>query len=187
MYYYYYYHYDDDDGGGDDEYTNLYNLCLLLFLFIYSSLSTSFCFLHYLTIHYHHHILGLYKEAIEDYSRISSALSNLRAAGIENGGNGMFTTESIKMEVNKLQLLLQTDIIKKNADKEFSQGNIQSALSSYTTALDMLPMHVGCLSNRSACKISIGDVSCFLLCSITVWVYCIYDDDDDDADDDICL
>jgi hypothetical protein len=86
----------------------------------------------------------------------------------------MFTTESIKMEVDKLQLLLQTDIIKKNADKEFSQGNIQSALSSYTTALDMLPMHVGCLSNRSACKISIGDVSCFLLCSTTFWVYCIY-------------
>ena len=54
----------DDDGDnnddGDEEYTNLYNLCFLLFLFIYSSLSISFSFLPYLTIHYHHpHHLGV--------------------------------------------------------------------------------------------------------------------------------
>ena len=40
----------DDDIVVGDEYTNLYNLCFLLFLFIYSSLSISFSFLHYLTI-----------------------------------------------------------------------------------------------------------------------------------------
>ena len=33
-----------------DEYTNLCNLCFVLFLFIYSSLPISFSFLHYLTI-----------------------------------------------------------------------------------------------------------------------------------------
>ena len=37
----------DDDGGDDEEYTNLCNLCFLLFLFIYSSPSPSFSFLHY--------------------------------------------------------------------------------------------------------------------------------------------
>ena len=49
---------DDDDGGGDggddddddDEYTNLCNLCFLLFLFIYSSLSISCSFLYYTLI-----------------------------------------------------------------------------------------------------------------------------------------
>ena len=42
----------DDDDNDDDEYTNLclYNLCFLLFLFIYSSLSIIFSFLPYLTI-----------------------------------------------------------------------------------------------------------------------------------------
>jgi hypothetical protein len=48
------YYSDDDDGGGDsdddDEYTNLCNLCFLLFLFIYSSLSISWPFLHYTLI-----------------------------------------------------------------------------------------------------------------------------------------
>ena len=34
-------------GGADDEYTNLLSLCFLLFLFIYSSLSISFSFLHH--------------------------------------------------------------------------------------------------------------------------------------------
>ena len=41
---------DDDDvivDDNHDEYTNLYNLCFLLFLFIYSSPSISFSFLHY--------------------------------------------------------------------------------------------------------------------------------------------
>jgi hypothetical protein len=42
------YHFTND---ADDEYTNLLPLCFLLFLFIYSSLSISFSFLHYLTIH----------------------------------------------------------------------------------------------------------------------------------------
>ena len=32
---------NDDNNDDDDEYTNLYNLCFLLFLFIYSSLSIS--------------------------------------------------------------------------------------------------------------------------------------------------
>ena len=46
---------EDEDDDNDDEYTNLYlcDLCFLLFLFIYSSLSISFSFLPYLTIHYH--------------------------------------------------------------------------------------------------------------------------------------
>ena len=47
---------DDGDDDGDDEYTNLRNLCFLLFQFIYSSLSIFHLHLLpslYLTVHYH--------------------------------------------------------------------------------------------------------------------------------------
>ena len=40
----------------------------------------------------------------------------------------------------------------------FAEGRLVEASSKYTEALALVPMHVGCLSNRSACKLALRDI-----------------------------
>ena len=81
-------------------------------------------------------------------------LEQRAADGMEPGN---ISKEAIKADLDKLQTVSKADVLKKAADEAMGQGDLDVALNNYTEALDLLPSHVGCLSNRSACRMSQGD------------------------------
>ena len=98
---------------------------------------------------------GNYAEAIADYSLVLHVLEGVAREGVATGA---FTTEGVKSDLDRLLTLSRAEALKKEADKILGEGNVKLALNTYTDALTLLPMHVGCLSNRSACKLALGDV-----------------------------
>ncbi len=98
--------------------------------------------------------LGKYAEAIKDYSKILGVLEQRAADGLDSGN---ISKEAIKKDLEKLQTVSAADSLKKAADESMGQGELVEALEKYSEALKLLPSHVGCLSNRSACRMSLGD------------------------------
>lgn len=98
--------------------------------------------------------LGEFGDAIKDYSKILGILEQLDVDGRDSGN---ISKESIKKDLEKLQEVSAADVLKKAADEAMGQGDLEIALKKYDEALKLLPSHVGCLSNRSACRMSLGD------------------------------
>lgn len=113
--------------------------------------------------------MGLYKEAINDYQDCLRLLQN-------SSNNLDMSAENLENDIEKLIQLEKADCLKKNADTKFSQSDISEALKLYSDALLESPLHVGCLSNRAACKIAIRDFGgCVNDCSLALE---IFDSDD---------
>jgi tetratricopeptide (TPR) repeat protein len=53
---------------------------------------------------------------------------------------------------------MKVETLKKEGDQTFAENNLESASLKYSEALTLFPAHVGCLSNRSACKLAQGDI-----------------------------
>jgi dyslexia susceptibility 1 candidate gene 1 protein len=110
--------------------------------------------------------LGEYSEALRDYQEghalMISLEMNREAAAGEGGGEtskaSAMAIDSIANDILKLQQLELCHELKKRADTAFGQKNLLEALSLYGQALDLVPYHVGCLSNRAACKIALSDL-----------------------------
>eukprot|EP00605_Chrysophyceae_sp_TOSAG23-4_P002774 GSChrysophyteH1.ASY1.ANO1.3058.1 assembled CDS len=98
---------------------------------------------------------GNFGEAISDYLQVVFVLESLQEMNITTGS---FEPESLKQDITTMRVLSECEQLKKTADKEFAEGEVSAALKVYSEALALLPVHVGCLSNRSACKIALGDV-----------------------------
>lgn len=113
---------------------------------------------------------GLYKDAISDYEACLQIL-------LENTmDNFEISAENLRSDTEKLRKLENADLLKKSADTKFSQSEIAEALLLYSDALLESPLHVGCLSNRAACKIATRDFSgCIKDCSLALE---IFDSDD---------
>ena len=113
---------------------------------------------------------GLYKDAINDYETCLLALD-------DNAGEHFdISAENLKSDLEKLKKLESADVLKKSADTKFSQSDIAEALLLYSDALLASPLHVGCLSNRAACKIATRDFNgCIKDCSLALE---IFDSDD---------
>lgn len=96
--------------------------------------------------------LGSFQEALTDHM---VALENLVANDkiVIKGVN----VESLTADIDRLKSLVKVDTLKKEADYILSEGKISEAATKYTEALEIISVHVGCLSNRAACKISLGD------------------------------
>ena len=110
--------------------------------------------------------LGKYDDAGADYRLGSKVL----AADVE-GDAGVAMAAQIKRDLVVLDKLVKTDALKRMADKEFAEGNIQSAAGVYSEALSVVSIHVGCISNRSACKLAAGDLAgCIDDCSVALSV-----------------
>lgn len=113
---------------------------------------------------------GLYKEAIDDYQRSLLILHENSNVAID------VSAENLRSDMEKLIKLESADMLKKRADTKFSQGEVVEALILYSDALSEAPLHVGCLSNRAACKIARQDFSgCIHDCSVALE---IFDSDD---------
>jgi dyslexia susceptibility 1 candidate gene 1 protein len=116
--------------------------------------------------------LGDYSEAIKDYQAGHALMiqSNKRNTATatdtitqedkeeeEDKEEDLKKIQSIAQDIMKLQQLEACHELKKKADTSFGQKNLKEALSEYSSALELIPHHVGCLSNRAACKLALND------------------------------
>ena len=89
-------------------------------------------------------------QELTDYNRSKSLDLNTPFAGI--------SIPSLQQDISNIESLVKCDQFKKDADKSFGEQNLDQALVYYNEALSILPFHVGCLSNRAACYLSLGQV-----------------------------
>lgn len=59
--------------------------------------------------------------------------------------------------IEKLYSLLNVEVCREEADLCFAMKKYNEAIVKYDEALNLIPMHVGCLSNRAACKLAMED------------------------------
>ena len=99
--------------------------------------------------------LGQYSESISDHSRVLSAVASLAALGMDTGG---IDPAAVTADLARLRVLVDAEALKKQGDAVFAESRLHEALEKYNAALELMPLHVCCLSNRSACKIAVGDL-----------------------------
>ena len=113
--------------------------------------------------------MGLFSEALGDYTRTDNLLfgyeekNNTRVNEIKNYGEREFsvtgiTKPSLAADVDKICRLLDADILKKEGDALFADNKLDESCLKYEEAISLVPVHVGCLSNRSACRLAMKDV-----------------------------
>lgn len=77
--------------------------------------------------------------------------------------------KTLAKDITKVRLLRDAEVIKLRADKHIADGEVDNALAAYTQALEMIPVYVSCLSNRSACYLAKGDLQpCIDDCSLAI-------------------
>lgn len=116
--------------------------------------------------------LGSFSEALIDCQTAKDRVSDFYSAedALTSLPNGI-KLDDISTDIEKLENLVSADKLKKQADASFGDGEIEAAISKYTEALAMVPCHVSCLSNRSACYMTRGDISrCVEDCSLALEV-----------------
>ena len=110
--------------------------------------------------------LGKYEASVDDYETCLQVIK-------ENDVNNFHVSVgALKLDIEKLKNLQETDSLKKRADAKFSHGKVREALQLYAEALLLTPLHVGCLSNRAACRMALGDLDgCIADCSMALEVF----------------
>ncbi len=89
-------------------------------------------------------------QELTDYNKSKSLDLSTPFAGI--------SVQSVKQDIGNIETLVKCDKLKRDADTTFGDQNLDKALALYNEALEILPFHVGCLSNRAACYLSLGNV-----------------------------
>lgn len=113
--------------------------------------------------------LGMFPEALSDYTQASSKFIRMNGAQMAKIANGEISPESLEKDIARLKLLHSADQLKRDADALFADGQVAEAADKYGEALALIPVYVSCLSNRSACKMALGDlIGCVEDCSAAV-------------------
>jgi len=99
--------------------------------------------------------LGDFASAISDQSRVLAAVESLHCLGIETGG---LNPATVMEDLRRLRVLVEADTSKKEGDAAFAESRLEEARAKYDAALELLPFHVGSLSNRSACRLAQNDL-----------------------------
>ena len=115
--------------------------------------------------------MGHFSEALNDYVRTSILLYGYEVRGdliLKNKNDAVrmdaefslpgITKESLSADLVRIGKLLDVDILKKEGDAFFAEEKLEESCTKYTHALQLIPIHVGCLSNRSACRLARKDV-----------------------------
>lgn len=100
--------------------------------------------------------LGSHEEACRDHEIIceylSDAIFSQELLKVLN-----LTKESLLEQQIQMRNILNCDRLKRDADKDVAANRILEAIHKYTEALKVLPIHVGCISNRAACRLALED------------------------------
>jgi tetratricopeptide (TPR) repeat protein len=76
------------------------------------------------------------------------------------------TKASLLVDLEKVEKLLKAEALKKEGDALFAEEKLSESHGKYSDALQLVPVHVGCLSNRSACSLTSKNIhSCIDDCS----------------------
>lgn len=128
---------------------------------------------------------GAFIEALSDFTRSYNLLFGFRGkeassvcVGAHNHKNNHnnshdvefslpgVTKNSLLMDLEKVGKLLKAEALKKEGDTLFAEEKLSESHGKYTDALHLVPVHVGCLSNRSACSLTSKNIqSCIDDCS----------------------
>eukprot|EP01039_Chlorochromonas_danica_P003779 gene3781-4129_t len=100
--------------------------------------------------------LGLFTESLTDYVQAQTKFQLLDGNTVSSLGN--ISLNSIQSDIERLKLLCSVENAKKEGDRLVGEHQLLEARSKYDEALAVLPIHVSSLSNRSACKIALGDL-----------------------------
>ena len=123
--------------------------------------------------------VGGFLEALSDFTRCYNLLFGYEGKGNSSSGTrdqnkcndvefslpGV-TKVSLSIDLENVEKLLKAEALKKEGDALFAQGELLESHGKYTDALHLVPVHVGCLSNRSACSLTSKNIqSCIDDCS----------------------
>ena len=116
--------------------------------------------------------MGIFSEALNDYTRTSNLLFGYEVKKNSNSSKLKdddkyeerefslpgITKPALTADLDRIVRLLNADILKKEGDSLFADNKLQESALKYEEALGLVPVHVGCLSNRSACRLAMKDV-----------------------------
>lgn len=112
-------------------------------------------------------LLGQFTEALTDYSQANvkyQQLSGQQAASLPG-----LSVESLNADITRLKLLVDAESLKKEGDSLLAERQAADALLKYTASLQLVPVHVSCLSNRAACRMALQDLDgCVADCSTAI-------------------
>ena len=142
--------------------------------------------------------MGLFSEAVHDYTRASNLLFGFegKSTSKKDGHDERYeerelslpgiTRASLSADLSIMSRLLSADILKKEGDALFADNLLAESCLKYETALLSVPVHVGCLSNRSACRLAMKDtVGCIQDCSSALSL--LMDSDSDSSGGEISM
>lgn len=99
--------------------------------------------------------LANYTDAVRDFETLLELLP-LNSADQAN----------IQSDIQHFKLLATAEQIKFEGDMAFANQRIADAAEKFQEALALVPVHIGCLSNLSACRLATGDFEgCISACS----------------------
>lgn len=114
--------------------------------------------------------MGEFANALNDYTRTNNLLfgyGGKRDSVCHHSETSNEDVEFCLPTVTKVSLAADLDIItklscadllKKEGDKLFAEGDLSESWLKYGEALQLVPVHVSCLSNRSACSLARKDI-----------------------------
>lgn len=111
--------------------------------------------------------LGKFIDALTDFHSALGRTQKLGGAQLSTLKG--LSIESLNADIARLRLLSDTDRLKKEGDSLFADRNMDGALLKYNQSLALVPIFVSGLSNRSACKLAMGDLQgCIDDCSSAI-------------------
>jgi tetratricopeptide (TPR) repeat protein len=104
--------------------------------------------------------LGSFAEALHDYESSITRVHDFFAVEIESGETLPVSIDLVSIEADRERLkhLVTAESLKREADVLVGEKSLEFAIQKYTEALAILPCHVSCLSNRSACYLATGNI-----------------------------
>jgi tetratricopeptide (TPR) repeat protein len=114
--------------------------------------------------------MGAFANALNDYTRTNNLLFGY--GGRRDSASHSDTSKdedvefclptvtkaSLAADLDRIAKLNSADLLKKEGDNLFAEGNLSGSWLKYGEALKLVPVHVSCLSNRSACSLARKDI-----------------------------
>lgn len=111
--------------------------------------------------------LGQFTDALTDYSQANVKYQQLPGSQVASLSG--LTIDSLAGDIARLKLLVDAESLKKEADSLLAERKTAEALAKYNASLQLVPVHVSCLSNRAACRMASQDLEgCVADCSTAV-------------------
>lgn len=101
--------------------------------------------------------MGKFAEGLKDCRSARDCVEEIWLSGDKETPKAI-SIDQIEADISRLEKLVFADSLKKEADSLFAESNVDEAILRYTDALEVVPCHVSCLSNRSACHMTLGDM-----------------------------